>query len=105
IDERWHLRKDGSRFYAHTILTRLDNAKGELLGFAQVTRDITAQKQAEAEQAKLQSILNTVLDPILVVDHTGIIETFNPAAERTFGYRAKEVLNHNISILMPSPDG
>ena len=48
-DEGWRLRKDGSRFQANVIITALHDDQGRLLGFAQVTRDITGLKQAEKE--------------------------------------------------------
>jgi len=103
VYEDWALRKDGSRFFAHNILTRMTDARGGLLGFTKITRDITAQKEARDEQTKLQSILNTVVDPLLVIDSEGFIETFNPAAERVFGYKASEVMHRNVRLLMPSP--
>ncbi|MFU8833068.1 MAG: PAS domain S-box protein, partial [Wenzhouxiangella sp.] len=103
VYEGWELRRDGSSFFAHSILTRMNDLSGRLLGYTKVTRDITSQKQAEQEQTKLQSILNTVVDPLLVIDSDGLIETFNPAAERVFGYQASEVMNRNVSLLMPSP--
>jgi two-component system CheB/CheR fusion protein len=46
-DERWHVRKDGSRFYASGILSRLGD--GPDAGFVKVARDLTAQKRAEEE--------------------------------------------------------
>ncbi|MFU8833281.1 MAG: PAS domain S-box protein, partial [Wenzhouxiangella sp.] len=103
VYEGWELRRDGSSFFAHSILTRMNDTGGRLLGYTKVTRDITSQKQAEHEQTKLQSILNTVVDPLLVIDGDGLIETFNPAAERVFGYEASEVMHRNVSLLMPSP--
>lgn len=50
-DENWRLRKDGSRFWANVIITALRNEVGELIGFAKVTRDLTARREAE-EQAR-----------------------------------------------------
>jgi PAS domain S-box-containing protein len=44
-DEGWRLRKDGSRFWANVIITAIRNEKGELLGFAKVTRDFTERMQ------------------------------------------------------------
>lgn len=52
---------------------------------------------------RMQAILNTAVDGIIVIDEGGCIESFNPAAERIFGYRATEVLGHNVNMLMPEP--
>jgi PAS domain S-box-containing protein len=43
----WRVRKDGSRFFAHVTITALYDKSGELHGFAKVTQDITAQREAE----------------------------------------------------------
>ncbi|GAA6143337.1 PAS domain S-box protein [Hydrogenophaga sp. 5NK40-0174] len=43
----WRLRDDGSRFWAHTILTALRNEEGELQGLSAITRDMTAAKSLE----------------------------------------------------------
>ena len=45
-DERWHLRKDGSRFWASGIVTSLWDDAGNLRGFAKILRDITERKKA-----------------------------------------------------------
>jgi two-component system CheB/CheR fusion protein len=46
-DRRYHLRKDGSRFWADGVLMRLDDETGRLRGFAKVARDATDQKNNE----------------------------------------------------------
>jgi PAS domain S-box-containing protein len=52
--EGWRVRKDGTRFWAHVIIDRIVDKRGNLLGFAKVTRDITERRDAaEAlEQAR-----------------------------------------------------
>jgi PAS domain S-box-containing protein len=50
-DEGWRLRKDGSRFWANVVITALHDTAGRLVGFAKVTRDLTARRDAE-EQAR-----------------------------------------------------
>jgi two-component system, LuxR family, sensor kinase FixL len=55
------------------------------------------------ESALLRSILETVPDAMVVIDHRGIIQSFSTAAERLFGYSPKEVCGHNVKMLMPSP--
>lgn len=55
------------------------------------------------DQARLQSIVETAVDAIITINQQGIIETFNPAAERMFGYAADEVIGRNVNLLMPPP--
>ncbi|HVU29658.1 MAG TPA: PAS domain S-box protein [Sphingomicrobium sp.] len=63
----------------------------------------TFEPSAEAE-AHLRSILATVPDAMVVIDEKGTILSFSAAAEKMFGYREADVIDHNVKILMPSPD-
>ncbi len=59
---------------------------------------------ATSRADRLDAILNTTVDAIIVIDERGTIESFNSGAEALFGYRQAEVLGRNVSMLMPSPD-
>ena len=48
-DERWYLRRDGSRFFASGMVSAVLDEAGSLLGYTKVARDITESKRAEAE--------------------------------------------------------
>ncbi|MGN6828631.1 bifunctional diguanylate cyclase/phosphodiesterase [Paucibacter sp. M5-1] len=57
------------------------------------------------EQAQhTQAILDHMVDAVITIDSAGQIASFNPAAERIFGYPAVEAIGRNISLLMPAPD-
>lgn len=59
LDERWHLRKNGERFFASGTMRPLRDIAGQLLGFVKVARDISERKRAEEERlksSKLESI-------------------------------------------------
>ena len=53
---------------------------------------------------EVQALLDVAIDAVIIIDHRGIIESFNPAAERMFGYSAGEILGSNVGVLMPEPD-
>jgi PAS domain S-box-containing protein len=52
-DERWHVRKDGSQFWAMGVLTSLRDPAGQVRGFAKIMRDFTERKLAEEERTLL----------------------------------------------------
>lgn len=52
-DEGWRVRKDGSRFWANVVITALQGQDGQLEGFAKVTRDLTARREAEEQARRL----------------------------------------------------
>lgn len=53
---------------------------------------------------ELQALLNASVDGIILIDHSGLVQVFNRAAERLFGYTAQEMQGVNVSILMTEPD-
>ena len=53
--------------------------------------------------ARLQSIIDSAVDGIIVIDSRGRIEAFNRGAESLFGYSSSDIIGRNVSLLMPSP--
>jgi two-component system sensor kinase FixL len=54
-------------------------------------------------EARLQSILETAPDAIIVIDDRGLIESYSSAAQRLFGFASEEAIGSNVSMLMPAP--
>lgn len=61
-------------------------------------------RELEEKQRRVEAIVETAVEGIVTIDERGRIDSFNRAAEKMFGYVAAEVLGHNVSLLMPSPD-
>lgn len=88
-EDRWYVRKDGSRFWSGGITTALFGTDGTLRGFAKVMRDRTAERQAEQGRdealAYARSIVETVREPLVVLDGQLRVLSANLAFYRTFG--------------------
>lgn len=57
-------------------------------------------KLLEREQRRVESILNSAVDAILTVSEKGYIESFNPAAQRLFGYASQDILGEKLQMLV-----
>ncbi|HEY9285254.1 MAG TPA: PAS domain S-box protein [Pyrinomonadaceae bacterium] len=95
-DQRWHLRRDGSRFWADGMLMLLRDQRGGARGFAKIIRDDTARRLSEerlGEQLGLtETITGTLLEGIHVLDGEGRITFANSAALEMLGYDAGELI-------------
>jgi PAS domain S-box-containing protein len=107
-DERWHLRKDGSRFFASGVLTPILDVENRLRGFTKIARDITQRREAEEAvreaAVRLKAIVDTAVDGIITIDEQGTIESVNTAAERIFGYARDEAIGQNVALVMTEPE-
>ena len=84
------------------------DAAGKLMGVVLIFRDVTDQRRAEQEvrssEARKSAILETALDCIITMDHEGKVIEFNPAAEKTFGYRHQDVVGRELAgLIIPAP--
>lgn len=66
--EGWHVRRDGSRYWAHEILVPIKNKAGQLRGFAKITRDTTARHQVEEALRQTQEELRAKAESLELAD-------------------------------------
>jgi two-component system cell cycle sensor histidine kinase/response regulator CckA len=95
-DSRWHLRKDGSRFWANGVLVGLRDRAGTLLGLAKIVRDDSGLKQSE-ELLQYQlnladAIASNAAEALFLVDSEGRTTFANPSAVRMFGWGHEELI-------------
>jgi two-component system, LuxR family, sensor kinase FixL len=98
-------RRDGSVFPLHLSVGEM--TVGGEQKFTGMLHDLTGRVQLEnqlrASEGRWRAIIESAVDGIIVIDSHGHIEAFNPAAERLFGYTERDVIGHNVKMLMPSP--
>ncbi|MCE6992967.1 PAS domain S-box protein [Dyadobacter sp. CY323] len=101
-NERWHLRKDGSRFYGSGVTTALMNEAGDVIGVLKVMRNLTAQKEAEdalrKSQERLQKALRIPTVGVLFFDDAGNFTSANNAFLTIGGYSRAEVESRQLNI-------
>jgi len=105
----WRIRKDGSRFWALATLHAVRDDEGELIGFAKITRDMSAQREAELalieSEQRFRLLVEGVIDyAIFMIDVNGAITNWNKGAERIKGYRGAEVIGRHFSMFYTSED-
>ena len=71
-NEGWRVRKDGSRFWANVVITALRDPKGNLLGFAKLTRDTTEIREKAEAQTKAKELLE-----LRVAQRTAVLTRVN----------------------------
>ena len=96
--ERWRVRKDGSRFYANLVITAARDSCGSLLGFSEISRDISERK---ASEARYRGLLEAAPDAMVVVNEGGEIVLLNLQAEKQFGYHRDELLGQKVKSIIP----
>ena len=96
------LTKSGAPVPVSLSISPVLTPEGEIIGIARIIRDLSAQQQTERDVWRLAAIINGSEDAIISKDLTGIVQTWNSAAERMFGYPAAEMIGHSITKIIPS---
>jgi PAS domain S-box-containing protein len=107
--EGWRIRKDGTRFWAHVVIDPVRGKDGELIGFAKITRDLTARKAAEESlrrsEEQFRILVQGVSDyAIYMLDREGRVSSWNAGAERIKGYSPAEIIGEHFSRFYSEED-
>jgi PAS domain S-box-containing protein len=98
-------RRDGSTVPLHLAVSEVKTDDGVYFaGFLTDTTELKkAQTELEKEKRTLEAILQSSVDPILVITPGGVIQRINGATVRLFGFTEAELVGANVSVLMPEP--
>jgi len=110
--EGWRMRKDGSKFWALLTLTAIRGVDGELRGFAKVTRDMTANKDAVEAMRNLNAQLERYrvmvesIDEyaIYTLDAEGLITSWGKGSQKVSGIGPEQALGRHYSMFNSSAD-
>ena len=104
------IKKNGEECPIDDSAAPIRNEQGYVSGCVLIFRDVTAQRQVEREKANqlltarlLASIVESSNDAIISKSLDGIIQSWNAAAERLFGFTAEQAIGQHISLVIP-PD-
>jgi PAS domain S-box-containing protein len=95
------IRKDGSTFPAHSVVTAIQDPSGKVTGFVEIVRDLTQRKALERELREtkefLENVMQSSVDGIVATDMKGYITYLNRGMEEMLGYDREELLGRHIS--------
>ena len=100
-DERWHVRKDGSRFWASGIVAPVRDLTGRLIGFSKVMRDMTERNKLTEERDRFFALS---MDMLCVVQLDGRFQRVNPAFQKVLGFSEGELLEMSLFSLVHPDD-
>ncbi|OIQ70076.1 blue-light-activated protein [mine drainage metagenome] len=103
------MRKDGSRFWGAAIINPILDHTGELIGFANITRDLTARQAAEDElrrsEQQFRRLVQSVTDyAIFLLDPQGRVSSWNSGAQKIKGYRPNEIIGRHFGVFYTADD-
>jgi PAS domain S-box-containing protein len=98
-----HTRKDGVQIIVESRWATVRDVRGTVTSILEITRDITERKRSVERLLQAASIVENSDDAIISKNLEGIILSWNPGAERLYGYTAEETIGQPVTMLIP-PD-
>jgi PAS domain S-box-containing protein len=94
-------RKDGVLIPISLSVSPVYDDAGRLIGASKIARDISDRKRAETASRRLAAVIESSDDAIITKSLNSIITSWNPAAERIFGYTEAEAVGQSVRMLIP----
>ena len=102
--EGWRVRKDGSQFWASTLLTPI-HVHGTVVGYVKVSRDLTERREQQLAALGAEQMLEAITDyEVIRLDRDGYVRSWSPGARRLKQYTEEEVLGHHVSMFYAEED-
>ena len=99
--ETSRIAKDGRRIEVSITVSPVRSSSGAIIGASKMARDLTSLREADRTRATLAAIVTGSDDAIISKTLRGIVSSWNPAAERLYGFRSEEMVGQSIMKIIP----
>lgn len=100
--QTYRMRRNGRLVPVSLALSPIRSPDGGIIGISTIARDISGHLVFEREAMRLAAIVDSSEDAIVSKDLNSIVQTWNSAAERMFGYTAEEAIGRSIRLIIPA---
>ncbi|HHW68246.1 MAG TPA: PAS domain S-box protein [Epulopiscium sp.] len=108
VEYGWRIKKNGENYFAEVLITPMYNKNNELIGFTNITKDITAMKNMEQaliyEKNFNQKLLESSTRALLLIDREGIIIQSNELISSLLGFTREEMKGKYFADYFDDPE-